>query len=89
MVLELGMLQIKGSSFTPITLDLDSVPPNSQLLLNLGISTTSDGYMCILERLKYVESQDIRRTIYMKPIRILSLTLELLGEIDNYLSFSF
>ena len=25
----------------------------------------------------------------MKPIRILSLTLELLGEIDNYLSFSF
>lgn len=43
----IGYASAQGSSFTPITLDLDSVPPNSQLLLNLGISTTSDGYVYI------------------------------------------
>lgn len=41
----IGYASIEGNSFTPVTLDLDSVPPNSELLLNLGVNTSSDEYV--------------------------------------------
>lgn len=43
----IGYASIQGNSYTPIILDIDSVPANSELLLNLGIDTSSDEYVYI------------------------------------------